>query len=260
MVGAGGDVVGSVGLVVVVGDDAARQVGRFAVGAAPGDVHTGVGVGVFVVAFPCQASIQVGGVGVAAAGQGDVSHRAGTVCAKNRVGALGGDTLGGVHSNRIPVGDVLVEVVPGEHGAGTVIEAAGGDPIVLGVNGVDAPALPVAHRISLLIKVFRVVNVDVGFVAAADNQIPDAEIRGRVRLKRVTLTDPVLPELRGVTSIETDADRAHLLTNDATALVRELVTTGASFTDIEIESASLEDAFLAITGDRSVRPSNLKGQ
>lgn len=93
----------------------------------------------------------------------------------------------------------------------------------------------------------RVVVMDRGRVIA-DGGI--AEIRGRVRLKRVTLTDPVLPELVGVASIERDADRAHLLTNDAGALVRELVTAGASFTDIEIESASLEDAFLAITGDR----------
>ncbi|WP_410873291.1 ABC transporter ATP-binding protein [Nocardia sp. A7] len=103
----------------------------------------------------------------------------------------------------------------------------------------------------------RVVVLDRGRVLA-DGGV--AEIRGRVRLKRVTLTDPVLPELRGVTSIEIDADRTHLLTDDATALVRELVATGASFTDIEIASASLEDAFLAITGDRSVRPSDLKGQ
>ena len=93
----------------------------------------------------------------------------------------------------------------------------------------------------------RVVVMDQGRVIA-DGGI--AEIRGRVRLKRVTLTDPVLPGLVGVTAIERDADRVHLLTNDATALVRELVTSDASFTDIEIESASLEDAFLAITGEQ----------
>ena len=93
----------------------------------------------------------------------------------------------------------------------------------------------------------RVVVMDQGRVIA-DGGI--AEIRGRVRLKRVTLTDPVLPELVGVTAIERDAGRVHLLTNDATALVRELVTSDASFTDIEIESASLEDAFLAITGEQ----------
>ncbi|HIZ34289.1 MAG TPA: ABC transporter ATP-binding protein [Candidatus Ruania gallistercoris] len=93
----------------------------------------------------------------------------------------------------------------------------------------------------------RVVVMDQGRVIADG---PVAEIRGRVRLKRVTLTDPVLPELVGVTSIERDADRVHLLTNDATALVRELVTSRASFADIEIESASLEDAFLAMTGEQ----------
>lgn len=93
----------------------------------------------------------------------------------------------------------------------------------------------------------RVVVMDQGRVIADG---PVAEIRGRVRLKRVTLTDPVLPELVAVTSIERDADRVHLLTNDATALVRELVTSRASFADIEIESASLEDAFLAMTGEQ----------
>ncbi|WP_293698166.1 ABC transporter ATP-binding protein [uncultured Agrococcus sp.] len=92
----------------------------------------------------------------------------------------------------------------------------------------------------------RVVVMDRGGIIAEGSV---SEIRGRVRLKRVTLTDPVLPELSGATSIEREANRAHLLTNDATALVRELVTAGASFTDIEIESASLEDAFLALTGD-----------
>ncbi|ASR37646.1 ABC transporter ATP-binding protein [Prauserella marina] len=95
----------------------------------------------------------------------------------------------------------------------------------------------------------RVVVVDRGRVIA-DGGV--AEIRGRIQLKRVTLTDAALPALNEVASIERDADRTHLLTNDATALVRELVTVGASFTDIEIESASLEDAFLAITGDRRI--------
>ncbi|PZG23805.1 ABC transporter ATP-binding protein [Micromonospora craterilacus] len=93
----------------------------------------------------------------------------------------------------------------------------------------------------------RVVVMDHGRIIA-DGSV--AEIRSQVRLKRVTLTDPMLPALSGVASIQRDADRTHLLTNDATALVRELVTSGASFTDIEIESASLEDAFLAITGAR----------
>ncbi|WP_147915395.1 ABC transporter ATP-binding protein [Ruania zhangjianzhongii] len=93
----------------------------------------------------------------------------------------------------------------------------------------------------------RVVVMDQGRVIA-DGGV--AEIRDRIQLKRVTLTDPVLPVLSQVASIERESDRTHLLTNDVTALVRELVTSGASFTDIEIEPTSLEDAFLAITGDR----------
>jgi hypothetical protein len=39
----GGDVVGGVGLFVVVGDDAAHELGGLAAAAAAGHVHTGVG-------------------------------------------------------------------------------------------------------------------------------------------------------------------------------------------------------------------------
>lgn len=81
------------------------------------------------------------------------------------------------------------------------------------------------------------------------------EVRGLVRLKRVTLTDALLPdltdavlsELAGVHSVEHDGARTHLLTDDAVRLVHDLATTDTSFTDIEIRSASLEDAFLALT-------------
>ena len=51
LVGVGGDVVSGVGAVVVVGDDVAQQRGGLTAGAAARDVHPGVGVAVFVVAF-----------------------------------------------------------------------------------------------------------------------------------------------------------------------------------------------------------------
>jgi hypothetical protein len=56
---------------------------------------------------------------------------------RGRRGALGGDAVGAVHGDRVAVGDVLTQVVPGEGGAGAVIEAAGGDAAVGGVHGVS---------------------------------------------------------------------------------------------------------------------------
>ena len=60
--GFGGDVVGGAGLFVAVGDDGAHEVGGVAAAAAAGHVHTGGGLGVFVVAFAGDPLIQVGGV------------------------------------------------------------------------------------------------------------------------------------------------------------------------------------------------------
>ena len=43
----------------------------------------------------------------------------------------------------------------------------------------------------------------------------------------------------------------HLLTTDADQLVRDLVTAGVTFRDLEVRPTSLEEAFLAITGETS---------
>ena len=67
--------------------------------------------------------------------------------AEHGVGGVGGDPLGRVHGDRVPVVNVLVEVVAGEDGAGAVVEAPRGDAVVVGVDGQDVPALSVAHRI-----------------------------------------------------------------------------------------------------------------
>ena len=48
----GGDVVGGVGLFVVVGDDGAHELVGLAATAAAGHVHTGGGLSVLVVTFP----------------------------------------------------------------------------------------------------------------------------------------------------------------------------------------------------------------
>jgi hypothetical protein len=54
-----GDVVGGAGLLVVVGDDAAHQGSGVSAGAAARHVHTGGGLGVFMVAFPGDPLIQI---------------------------------------------------------------------------------------------------------------------------------------------------------------------------------------------------------
>src|SRR5260370_29270322 len=173
--GFGGDVVGGAGLVVVVGDDAAHQLGGVAAGAAASHVHTGGGLGVFVVAFPGDPLVQVGGVGVAATRQSDVQKSPAGGFTEDGVGGVGGDALGGVHSDGVAVGDVVAQGVPGARDARAVAESACGNPIVFGVDGVDAPAVAVAHRVGLLVDVVSVVDAEGGVVAAADDQIADAE-------------------------------------------------------------------------------------
>jgi hypothetical protein len=49
----------------------------------------------------------------------------------------------------VAVGDVPAQVVAGEGGAGAVVEAASGEALVFGVDGVDLPAVAVAHRVGV---------------------------------------------------------------------------------------------------------------
>ncbi|GAB3358776.1 hypothetical protein GCM10027452_24710 [Micromonospora halotolerans] len=59
------------------------------------------------------------------------------------------------------------------------------------------------------------------------------------------------PPLPGVVATEHTEGRTHLLTTDADQLVRDLVTAGVAFRDLEVRPTSLEEAFLTLTaGDR----------
>jgi ABC-2 type transport system ATP-binding protein len=58
---------------------------------------------------------------------------------------------------------------------------------------------------------------------------------------------PDLPDLAGVERSSHDGDLYELWTADSDALVRQLVTTGVPFRNLEVATASLEDAFLALT-------------
>jgi ABC-2 type transport system ATP-binding protein len=57
----------------------------------------------------------------------------------------------------------------------------------------------------------------------------------------------VPPHAAGVERRTSDGDRHELWTPDADAVVRELVTSGVPFRDLEVTTASLEDAFLVLT-------------
>ncbi|MCZ1006266.1 ABC transporter ATP-binding protein [Streptomyces lydicus] len=91
----------------------------------------------------------------------------------------------------------------------------------------------------------RVVVVDGGRCVADDSVEALRRISG---LRRVSVLAPGLPPLAGALGIERDGDRVRMVTADADQLVRELVASGATFTDLEVRSGSLQDAFLALTG------------
>ncbi|MFI5489477.1 ABC transporter ATP-binding protein [Micromonospora echinaurantiaca] len=99
----------------------------------------------------------------------------------------------------------------------------------------------------------RVVVIGQGRVLADDTV---AAIRGIVGVRRVSLVADTLPALPGVVRTEQVDGRTHLLTTDADQLVRDLVTAGVPFVDLEVRPTSLEEAFLAITATESERPAD----
>jgi ABC-2 type transport system ATP-binding protein len=74
------------------------------------------------------------------------------------------------------------------------------------------------------------------------------DITGRVGLSRVHLRAPSLPELPGVTHVETTNGSYTLHTADPDGLIRALALKGVAFTGLRVERASLEEAFLQLTG------------
>jgi ABC-2 type transport system ATP-binding protein len=77
------------------------------------------------------------------------------------------------------------------------------------------------------------------------------DITARVGLSRVRLRAPALPELPGVTRVEANNGSYTLYTADPDGLVRALSLQGVAFSGLQVERASLEEAFLSLTGGAS---------
>ncbi|WP_432495179.1 ABC transporter ATP-binding protein [Kineococcus gypseus] len=99
----------------------------------------------------------------------------------------------------------------------------------------------------------RVVVVDRGRVLAEGTV---AEVRGRTALRRVRFRAPAgavpaaLTAGAQVPAGGAEEGRWELLVPDADAFVRDLVGAGVPFEGLEVATASLEEAFLALTGGR----------
>ena len=77
-----------------------------------------------------------------------------------------------------------------------------------------------------------------------------SEMRARAGLTRVTVRAPRLPTaLPGVTLVDAYDGRHVLYVEDADRFVADLVRSGVAFKDLEVAPASLEDAFVALTGE-----------
>jgi ABC-2 type transport system ATP-binding protein len=77
------------------------------------------------------------------------------------------------------------------------------------------------------------------------------DITARTGLSRVHLQAPALPELPGVTHVEATNGSYSLYTADPDGLVRALTLKGVAFSGLRVERASLEEAFLHLTGGTS---------
>jgi ABC-2 type transport system ATP-binding protein len=77
------------------------------------------------------------------------------------------------------------------------------------------------------------------------------DITARVGLSRVHLRAPSLPELPAGTHVEANNGVHTLYTPDPDGLVRALALQGVAFTGLQVERASLEEAFLHLTGGTS---------
>jgi ABC-2 type transport system ATP-binding protein len=111
--------------------------------------------------------------------------------------------------------------------------------------GRDSAVLLTSHYLEEIEELAgRVVVIGGGQVLADDTL---ASVRDMVALRRVSMLAAELPALSGVVTQQRDNGRVELMTADSDSLVRQLVSSGARFSELEIHAASLEEAFLTLT-------------
>jgi ABC-2 type transport system ATP-binding protein len=76
-----------------------------------------------------------------------------------------------------------------------------------------------------------------------------ADVRARAGVAAVRLRAPRLPPLPATALAESRLDRHVVYVADPDAFVRDLVRSGLVFDDLEVSRLSLEDAFVALTGE-----------
>lgn len=97
----------------------------------------------------------------------------------------------------------------------------------------------------------RVVIIAAGRIVA-DGTVAELKKQGGLQTVRFTSTEndaQVLRALAGVHQAGTFHEQVTLKTEDADATVRELVSGGIAWKDLEVHSASLEDVFMALVGN-----------
>lgn len=98
----------------------------------------------------------------------------------------------------------------------------------------------------------RIVVVNKGIILAEGTP---AEIRHRVSGRRIRCVTALTPEtllgLPTVLNVEQDREATVITASDAEAVLREIFQRDSTVRGLEVSSHSLEDAFLALTGDTS---------
>jgi ABC-2 type transport system ATP-binding protein len=103
----------------------------------------------------------------------------------------------------------------------------------------------------------RVVVIDHGVVVA---DAPPRELKSRIAVRRVSFRaeTPVSEATFGglpFVNLEISGDRIRLLTSEPEVVLRHLFERGAVLGELEVAGASLEEAFLSLTGRGAGRSS-----
>jgi ABC-2 type transport system ATP-binding protein len=106
----------------------------------------------------------------------------------------------------------------------------------------------------------RVVVMNHGTIVAdgAPHDMKQLAASRRIRCA-TTLSLDRLQGMPGVASVRRDGATTELLTNDAERVTRDLLTSDASLSGLEVTGAGLEEAFLALTSGRGQGPATVSG-